>query len=506
MTLLFSDSFDYYATIAEMGNGYWDAATTGTNASLTTGRFTGSQAYGVGAITTGTVLLYKSSGSNDQTHHIVCGFEQAVGLSGTVSGMALTFLDGTSAQCSIVFRSDGAILLTSGAGSGSTLATYTSAFSANTWTAFEFEVTIDNTAGVFRARKNGNTVNDFQATNLNTRAGTTNSYANKLQIAFTTNTTPLNVTNTQLIDDLLWFSATGAAPNTWVGDVRAYQLMPTTDVSTQFSKSTGSTYVLTPYTFSGGQAVTAGQARYAVFTATYDGAIGSAAVNLATGYTGNMKCALFASSGSAPTTVIQSATAVISNPVTGNNSFSFSPAVSVTKGTQYYLSFDSDVTSGTWSVASAGSNTGGTSTTAYASFPVASPGFAASANPVVVTINITVGSNSTLTAETQEDGSASYVYSSSVGATDFYNVADLPGTPASIIAVTTRGYGQKSDAGTRIGQMQMKSGSTTVQTGAAGLATSFTWQSRTDTTDPNTGQTWTASGVNALQIGPTVGG
>jgi hypothetical protein len=384
------------------------------------------------------------------------------------------------------------------------LATYSSAFSASTWTAFEFEVTIDNTAGVFRARKNGNVVNDFQATNLNTR-NTTNSYANKLQVIWTTNTTPLNLNNTQLIDDLLWFSASGAAPNTWVGDVRSYQLMPNSDVSTQFTKSTTS-YAYTPYATTGTQSTANGTARYTAFTAPVDGTIASLSVSMATGYTGNMKCALFASSGSAPTSVIQSATAPISNPVAGGNTFSFSPAVSVSKGTQYYVGFDPDAAGGVFNITAASGNIGGISTTTYASFPVASPGFTTNSFIHSFTVTIAVASSATLVADTQQDGSTTYVYSSSVGATDFYNAADLPGTPASIVAVTTRGYSQKSDAGTRVGQIQMKSGNVTVQTGAAGLATSFVWQSRTDTTDPNTGQAWTASAVNNAQIGPYLAG
>src|SRR3569623_2973287 len=146
MSFIWGDSFDWYTTNTDAGNNYWDFAQSYT---LTTGRFTGSLGVGVGAMTA-TVVLQKTSGSNDATHHLVVAFEQAATITGTVAGMTLTLLDGTTAQCSVVFQSSGNILLTSGIGTGTTLATYTSAFSQSVWAAFEFEITIDNTAGVFR--------------------------------------------------------------------------------------------------------------------------------------------------------------------------------------------------------------------------------------------------------------------------------------------------------------------------------------------------------------------
>jgi hypothetical protein len=46
-------------------------------------------------------------------HHIVCAFQQTAALTGTTLGMYLQLSDGATNQCCIVFRSDGAILLTS---------------------------------------------------------------------------------------------------------------------------------------------------------------------------------------------------------------------------------------------------------------------------------------------------------------------------------------------------------------------------------------------------------
>jgi hypothetical protein len=73
------------------------------------------------------------------------------------------------------------------------------------------------------------------------------------------------------------------------------------------------------------------------------------------------------------------------------------------------------------------------------------------------------------------------------------------------VAVTTRAYMQKSDAGTRTAAVQLKSGGTTVASPTLVLTTSgWQWAYRTDTTDPATSAAWTPAGVNAVQCGPKV--
>jgi len=228
MAWSFGDGFDLYAAPADALNGYWDSGTVGF--SLVAGRFAGSQA----ASNSGTTAwLTKASGSNDAVHHIVCAFRQTVAISGSTLGLYLLLVDGTTNQCCIVFRSDGAIVLTSGGPGGTVLATYTGAVTANnTWYAFEFEVVVNNTTGSFAVRKNGNSVNDFTLGSLNTRGGTANNYANKLTLGQN-----LTVSNQQ-IDDLFWRSDSAVA---WMGDIRCITRMPASDASVQFSRSTGAT-------------------------------------------------------------------------------------------------------------------------------------------------------------------------------------------------------------------------------------------------------------------------
>jgi hypothetical protein len=486
---VFGDSFDLYAAMADAIAGYWDSGTVNTFV-LNAGRFTGSQALRAANVAVG---LVKSSGNNDAIHHIVVAFQQTAALSGTTLGEYFTLGDGATAQCSIVFRSDGAILLTSGGPTGTVLATFATGVNAqNTWFAFEFEVVINNTTGSFAVRRNGNTVNDFSATALNTRGGTANNYVNRLSVGANA------VVSNQLMDDLLWRSDPTAVM--WVGDVRCYVRLPSTDVSVQFARFPTAPSQSIAQTTTSTMSNTV--VRYSPLVANFDGTVNSISVSLGTGFTGNMKCALYASSGTAPTTVLGTATP-INNPVTGANVFTFPTPVSVTKGTQYWVAVLSDVSSGILSVGSG--VTGGQQTSAsYATFPVNNPPFNASVAPFVYSVPITITKNAAVVADLQQDGGASYVYSSNPTDVDLYGIAAIAATPLSIVAVTTRGFVQKSDAGSRSGAIQIKSGTTTVASPTTALSTGFSWLYRTDLNDPATGSAWLAGGVNNLQIGPTV--
>ena len=341
MAWSFGDSFDLYAAAADMANGYWDSV--GGTPGFVAGRFAGSQAL---AWLSTTYSLTKSSAINDAVHHLVVSFRQTAAISGTTLGSYFELFDGATAQCSVVFRSDGAILLTSGGPAGTTLATYTGAFPVvNTWYAFEIEVVINNTTGSFSVRKNGNTVADFTATALDTQSSA-NAYANKLTVGMQV------AVSAQHIDDLFWRS--DASSVAWLGDIRCYARMPASDASVTFSRSTGAS---------------------------------------------NFGCV----------------------------------------------------------------------------------------------------------DEAQQNALTDYVFDSNPGDADFYGVASIASTPATVIATTTRAYMQKSDAGTRTGAVQLKSGATTVASPTLTLTTSgWVWAWRMDLTDPNTGAAWTPVAVNNATIGPKV--
>lgn len=490
MTWNFGDGFDLYATATDMINGYWDSGTNIGNVSLVAGRFSGSR--GILTSFASNVFLVKSSGVNDTVHHIGVAANWPT-FSGSTQNLGLQLVDGTTAQCTIMFRTDGAIVLTSGGTAGTVLATYTGvAAAAGTWYGLEFEVVINNTTGSFTVRKNGNTSNDFTAAGLNTRGGTANNYANRLQIVSGTGGGTLPT-----LDDLFWSS--GAATGSWLGDIRCITRMPASDVTAVFSKAP-TNFAQTPFTF--GTTTTYGNttARYTPIVAAYDGTVGAISLSVGTGFTGNLKCSAFNGTATGPTTVLSSAT-TLSNPATGSNTITFPTPFTVAKGAQYWIGFETDVSA---SFNTGGTNTGRSSTTAYTSFPVASP-TVANDNAPVCSWTITIGTNNCLVNEAQEDGLTTYVYDSTVNDADFYTIGTIASTPLTTIAVTTRGYMQKSDAGSRTAAVQLKSGTTTVATPTLTLSTSgFLWAWRTDLTDPNTGSGWLSAAVSAINVGPLV--
>jgi hypothetical protein len=487
MAWSFGDGFDLYTAAADLTQNYWDSgATSGT--AFATGRFTGSRAYSSSAGTN----LVKSSGVNDAVHHLVLAFNQNQAITGSSNGMYLTLYDGTTAQCSVVFRTDGAILLTSGISTGTTLAIYTGAFSVvNTWYHFEIEIVINNTTGSIKVRKNGNSVDDFSLGSLNTRASA-NNYANKLQFGMQQSVTHYG-------DDLFWRSDTSSVA--WMGDIRCYTRMPASDASVAWSRTPSGAYLL--FTQTGPSNVVLNQTRYAPFTIGNNGSIGSVTVPFTTASTASFKCSIFSDNAGAPGTALGSATP-ISAPGIGTATFTFGTPVSVTAGTKYWVAVIGDASNGAQGISS---NTVGVTSTSptYAAFPANNPVVTTGATPVVFGINVTPAVNWPLVAEAQQDAATSYVYSSTAGNADFYGIATIPTNPTSVIAVTTRSYLQKSDAGTRTAAVQVKSGATTVASSTLTLTTSgWQWAWRMDTTDPNTGSAWTPSAVNSMQVGPVV--
>jgi len=343
MAWSFGDGFDLYTAVTDAATGYWDTTGSAGQFTFTAGRFAGSQAVNSSSAV---VYLTKSSATNDAVHHFCVAFRQTAAISGTTLGIYLRLDDGATAQCTVVFRSDGAILLASGAANGTVLATYTNAFPVtNTWYQFEIEVVINNTTGSFKVRKNGNSVDDFSASSLDTQ-NSANAYANKLTVGMQ------GTVNNHAIDDLFWRS--DASSVAWMGDIRCFTRMPASDASVQFSRTAGAT-------------------------------------------------------------------------------------------------------------------------------------------------------NASCVDEAQQNALTDYVFDATAGHADLYNVATIGSTPASIIAVTTRAYMQKSDAGTRTANVALKSGATTVNSSTLTLTTSgWLWAWRIDLTDPSTGAAWTAPGVDGVQAGPVV--
>jgi hypothetical protein len=434
-------------------------------------------------MTVGTGFV-KSSGTNDAVHHLVVAFEQTTALSGTANVSWLELFD---------------VALTSGGPTGTVLDTYTGAVAAaNTWYAFEFEVVINNSTGSWAIRKNGNTSNDHSLGSLDTQ-NSANAYANKLQLGCNSNSF------SQWLDDLFWRS--DASSVAWMGDIRCYTRMPASDASVQFSRTPTGVLTQTVPTSATSSTAMTGIATYTQIIAGYSGTVtGVNASVTATGTSVNMKCTIYADNGTggAPGAILASATAPFTPVVVGSNTFTFSPGVTVVKGTTYWVGVCADGT-GTYTTAASSAAQYVRSTTSYAAFPQASPVTTTpSLSAQIMWTYTATPANWQAVSEAQQDTTTSYVYDSTPGDADFYGVSIIPSTPVTTFAVVTRGYMQKSDAGTRTAAVQLKSGGTTVASPTLVLTTSgFLWAWRMDLTDPATGTAWTAAAVNNAQIGPT---
>jgi hypothetical protein len=512
MSYFFGDSFDFYTTATDAAIAstlpYWDSVSINTpNSSFVTGRFGGLAAqFEQNAIAS----MVKTSGVNDSVHHFNFAVQIPAALTApsTTAQWWVELFDGTTAQCTLSLQPDGTFALRSGTQTGTIIATIPASLAVSQsalWYAFEFEIVISPTAGSVTMRRNGNPVNDFQATGLNTRASA-NSYANKVTLGG-------NAGPYTYVDDILWRSdaASGSGMATWGGDVRCYARRPNTDAQAQWTRSSPFTCLAVPpaAAVNTGNSNTAGFGFYSPLVSP-GGSITGAAFQLTTGYTSNWKCAIFSSVGGKPGTLIQSATAPIANPVGGVNAFTFSPAVTIPKGTQFWIGMCADTTAANnvlyaWQMTPYSTmGLRDTSATGYASWPPTNPAAGTVVGAFAFGAIITPSNNADLVCDQFIDGAGSYVFDSNVGDADFYSLQPASGSPGTVLGVTTRAWISKNDGGARSAAVQLKSGSTTVQSTSTPLLTAFGWLSRVDTVDPATGVAWTAAGVNNAQIGAVV--
>jgi len=499
MAFFFGDGFDMYAVMADAVAGYWDAASLNPNSStFITGRFSGSRGFTISNSTT----LIKTSGQNDSIHHFTVSFQQSSAITGTNLGFYLELFDGTTAQCSVVFRSDGVILLTAGGPTGSLLALYSGAFPAQgVWYAFEIEVVVHNTAGSIAIRKSGNPNNDFFLGSLDT-ATTVNNYANKLQLG----SQAVGAGN-HYIDDFLWRSDAASVP--WVGDIRCYTRRPASDVSVQLSRSTAPINQLAFGPINVANGFNANDCRYVQFTSSYSGLITGALVNCnisGGGGPGHLRAAIFSNSSNTIGNLLATS-AEFTDPTVGMVPLTFPTPARVAAGQIYWfgLNQDANITYNVINSTSVPVNAIAL-TQNYATWPVSNPGGTlGTPNVYSPTLIITPGMNADCVSELLQDVFTSYVGSSVNGQADLYTIGSIAVAPANIVGVTTRGFFTKTDAGTRNASVQLKSGATTVQGPNTALNTAvWSWIARNDLVDPATGAAWTANGVNSVNIGPIV--
>jgi hypothetical protein len=235
------DSFDFYANndsyigLLAGGTCWATAAGAGGGMNSANTRFGVGQSFNVPG--TGDGAIISNVFGNDTVIYVNFAYYTGIVLApgGTIPWFGFNLTDGTSKQVGIYTRNGYDVVVTTGAFNGTVLATWAGPlWAVNQWNHLQFKITINNTTGRVEGRINGHTTDDFDTgASLNTRNGTTNNYANHLYLYCGT--------GSQYIDDFYLFNDQGIQPNTWQGDVRAVQLMPNSDSSVTWTRSTGAT-------------------------------------------------------------------------------------------------------------------------------------------------------------------------------------------------------------------------------------------------------------------------
>jgi hypothetical protein len=102
--------------------------------------------------------------------------------------------------------------------------------------------------------------------------------------------------------------------------------------------------------------------------------------------------------------------------------------------------------------------------------------------------------------ETLQNGDTDYVYSSTAGNKQTFNMADIS-TTGTIVAVISTVYVRKDDAGSRSFKHRTRSGATVSDATEISINNSNLAFQRIEENDPNTGLAWLQAGFNAAEFG-----
>lgn len=318
----------------------------------------------------------------------------------------IAFYDTTTPQISICLNATGKIEINR---NGTILATSSASYTFGNWHRVEVECTVNSSTGFVEVHMDGVLSVNFTG---NTQASG-NAYSNV--VYFGNGQTSGSSAN---LTDFLIYTATGSAPNGFLGDKRIYSNLPTTNGTTQ-------------------------------------------------NYTVNIAAWPSATAVALGTTILDS---------NGN--------------TQRVTSISGTGTTGashpTWATtlnATTTDNPGG--------------------NQVVWTL-IQIGSPSAFNVvnDVPPDGDFSYLSSSTAGDIELFGYPVVPSSITGIVGIGFIIYSRKDDAATRTLRGFVNSGGTTADSGVdLAQLTSYAFYEGFFPTDPNTGVSWTASGVNAVQLG-----
>jgi hypothetical protein len=234
MAIKFIDGFDAYGTTngaAPLGlTEVWSGIADIPNFTIQNGRLGSGKSLEIKR-SSGTPVLTTPNLGNIATWFIGFGFKAQVAPSGTES-CELREDDDSTQGVNLLMNSGGTISVRRGT---TVLATSASVITAGLWHNIELKVIVHNSAGAYELKVDG--VSLLSASGVDTRAGATNDYANRIRLLG-----PVGGANTGfLYDDFRVNDDSGSAPNnTFLGDRKVFTLFPTAEGDTNnFTPSTG---------------------------------------------------------------------------------------------------------------------------------------------------------------------------------------------------------------------------------------------------------------------------
>lgn len=495
MAWIVADGFDYYREDNDLGRSVWDGFTGATGSPgyllATPGRVGGQcmRNFLNGGFT------WKNFAPLT-TIFFSCAFAYEPSLSATPDGAHCFYLrNGVTNRYSISFDVDGAIRLRSGPHTSATiLAAFPAAFGgAGVWNHFQFRVVVHDTNGSIQVRKNGQATDTFSATGL---AMTGGAFDNIYIVSGGSSLGPR-----WRYDDVLVFSESGVAPNTWAGDTRAVCLSPNADVTTGFlyyptNTLTVGAAISGTYTLPANRLYCTG----GPFRPLRSGLVTKVTTETIAAYTGKLRLGIYANDGvGGPGTLLAQTTELV-NPAIGIYDLTTTVPFSIDSGRDYWFATHTDTAMNLRGGTSA-SFLGRYVDTPYSGglLPALPDTLTVETNVIRQRVAVTIEGHSTCVSEAICNADTDYIYSGTVGAEDRFDFADPPGGTFQIVGMQARMYARKSDVGTRGMQFIVISGASETATEAL-LATSWLYFMQLHAMDPATGVPWTVDGLKALRM------
>lgn len=242
MAYIFGDGFDSYPTGAngrQVSCGGWTGLSNtyaAMNSSVT--RFS----YGKSFNCNGQYLWKKFDNSSSNTVFVSFAYYHGDNLSLSPSAEYygyFTLIDVDTPQVTVTFRGNGSIDVLRGGLNGTVIATFYGAFINQNWNHWQFKIVIDSVNGAVYIRKDNDPTNTHSQENINTQ-NSSNAYATDIWLG---NQHEYLYGVPEYIDDFIIFDNSGSAPNNWLGDVRAFRLVPIANSTINFTPTSDTNYI-----------------------------------------------------------------------------------------------------------------------------------------------------------------------------------------------------------------------------------------------------------------------